>query len=161
MQLGDQDKEWSPHIVCQKCFMNLNNWSRNKLESLPFGIPMIWREPTNHIDDCYFCMVKTLGFNQKNKSRIQYPSIPSAIRPVQHSDEILISVLKQPGLEPVIIDCYQFLPDPDPGVSDDVESPDESRDEDFIKSKPLQTFNQEELNDLVRDLDCQRLLPSY
>ena len=26
------------------------------------------------------------------------------------------------------------------------------RDEDFIKSKPLQTFNQEELNDLVRDL---------
>ena len=152
MQLGDQDKEWAPHIVCQKCFINLNNWSRNKLKSLPFGIPMIWREPTNHIDDCYFCMVKTLGFNQKNKSRIQYPSIPSAIRPVQHCDEIPVSVFKRPGLEPVITDCYQFLPDPDPEISDDVESPDDSRDEDFIKSKPLQTFNQEELNDLVRDL---------
>ena len=60
--------------------------------------------------------------------------------------------MKQPGLEPVITDCYKFFPDPDPEVSDDLESPDESRDEDFIKSKPLQTFNQEELNDLVRDL---------
>ena len=61
--------------------------------------------------------------------------------------------MKQPGLEPVIIDCCQFLPDPDPEDSDDVESPDESDEsEDFIKSKPLQTFNQEELNDLVRDL---------
>ena len=66
---------------------------------------------------------------------------------------------EQPGLEPVITDCYQFLPDPDPEVSDDVESPNESRDEYFIKSKPIQTFNQEELNDLVRDR--QRLLPSY
>ena len=47
MQLGDQDKEWSPHIVCQKCFINLHNWSRNKLKSLPFGIHMIWREPIN------------------------------------------------------------------------------------------------------------------
>ena len=33
-----------------------------------------------------------------------------------------------------------------------MESPDETRDGDLIKSKPLQTFNQEELNDLVRDL---------
>ena len=108
--------------------------------------------PTNHIDDCYFCLVKTLGFNQRNKSRIQYPSIPSAIRPVQHCDEIWVSVFKRPGLEPVITYCYQFSPDPDPEIIDDVESPDDSRDEDFIKSKPLQTFNQEELNDLVRDL---------
>ena len=33
-----------------------------------------------------------------------------------------------------------------------MESRDETRDEDFINSKPLQTFNQGELNDLVRDL---------
>ena len=43
-------------------------------------------------------------------------------------------------------------PDPDPEISVDMESPDETRDKDFINSKPLQTFNQEELNDLVRDL---------
>ena len=41
MQLGHQNKEWAPHTVCQKCFINLNNLSRNKLKSLPFGIPMI------------------------------------------------------------------------------------------------------------------------
>ena len=33
-----------------------------------------------------------------------------------------------------------------------MESPDENRDEGYIQSKPLETFNQEELNDLVRDL---------
>ena len=33
-----------------------------------------------------------------------------------------------------------------------MESPEYSRDEDFINKKSLQTFNQEELNDLVRDL---------
>ena len=98
IQLCDQDKEWAPHIVCQNCFINLNNWSRNKLKSLQFGIPMIWREPTNHIDGCYFSMVKTLGFKQKNNSRIENPSTPSAIRHVQHCVEILVSVFNNIAL---------------------------------------------------------------
>ena len=42
MPLGDQDKEWTPHIVCQACFINLYNWACKKLTSLPFGIPMVW-----------------------------------------------------------------------------------------------------------------------
>ncbi|KAI6656053.1 hypothetical protein LOD99_1787 [Oopsacas minuta] len=102
---------------------------------MPFGIPMIWREPTNHFDDCYFWMVKSLGFNQKNKLRIQYPSLPSAIMPEQHSDEIPISIWKNPELEPVITDCYQFLPDPKPENIDDVESPDE------VEMKNLSNLN--------------------
>ena len=32
--------------------------------------------------------MKTLPYNQKNKCKIEYPSLPSAIRPVPHSDEI-------------------------------------------------------------------------
>ena len=70
MSLGDQDKEWVPHIVCQTCFINLYNWACKKLT------PMVWREPSNHHDDCYYCMVKTIGYNQKtNKkySTLRYP----------------------------------------------------------------------------------------
>ncbi|KAI6650024.1 hypothetical protein LOD99_6239 [Oopsacas minuta] len=117
---------------------------------------MLWREPTNHIDDCQFCIVKTLGFNQKDKSKIQYPSIPPVISPVPHSDEFPIPILKTPEPEPLITYCYQSLPDPDPEISVDMESPDETRDVDFIPSKPLQTFSQEKLNDLVRDLTLSK-----
>ena len=49
---------------------------------------MIWREPTNHVTDCYFCMTKVRGFSKKNKHKIAYPSPPSAMRPVPHSDGI-------------------------------------------------------------------------
>ena len=29
-----------------------------------------WREPQNHISDCYFCIAETKGFNAKNKADI-------------------------------------------------------------------------------------------
>ncbi|KAJ4447519.1 hypothetical protein ANN_09526 [Periplaneta americana] len=53
--LGDQDKSWCPHKVCRSCVEELRSWKNGKRKSLPFGIPMIWREPTNHGDNCYFC----------------------------------------------------------------------------------------------------------
>ena len=49
---------------------------------------MIWWEAANCINDCYFCMMKIIGFNAKNKHLIRYPNIPSAIRPVAHSWEV-------------------------------------------------------------------------
>ena len=59
---------------------------------MPFAIPMIWREPTNHATDCYFCMTNVKGMNKKNKNMIKYPDIPSAIRPVPHSDDLPIPI---------------------------------------------------------------------
>ena len=41
---------------------------------------MIWQDPTNCINDCYCCMVKTVGFNAKNKHFIKYPNDQSHIR---------------------------------------------------------------------------------
>ncbi len=67
MPLGDQDKPWAPHAVCSICYNLLLAWTHKKPNRhLKFGIPMVWREPSNHITDCYFCMVKTKGFNTKN-----------------------------------------------------------------------------------------------
>ncbi|KAJ8887487.1 hypothetical protein PR048_013702 [Dryococelus australis] len=51
---------------------------------MPFAVPMVWHEPTNHFDDCYFCLTKTAGYLKKNKCTMEYPNVPSAIRPVPH-----------------------------------------------------------------------------
>ncbi|GBM46311.1 hypothetical protein AVEN_88005-1 [Araneus ventricosus] len=63
-----------------------------KRKAMPFAVPVMWREPTNHIHDCYFCMVPPVsgGFTKKNKRIIEYPNIPSALRPVSHSEGLPI-----------------------------------------------------------------------
>ena len=49
---------------------------------------MIWREQKDHRTDYCFCLVKTSVYKKKNKYKIDYPSLPSAIRRVSHSAEI-------------------------------------------------------------------------
>ena len=48
-------------------------------------------EPQNHLNDFYFCAVKTTGLTSKTRSSVEYPSLPSAIRPVPHSVKLSIS----------------------------------------------------------------------
>ena len=88
IKLGDQDKSWVPHRVCRACAENLRPWTKEKRKSLSFGISMIWREPANQVDDCYFCIVNVAGFSSKTNSKINYPKNPLAMRPVPHSDSI-------------------------------------------------------------------------
>ena len=50
------------------------------------AIPRIWREPSDHHTDCYFCMVDpTKRRKRKNALPIQYPDILSSIAPVSHN----------------------------------------------------------------------------
>ena len=56
-----------------------------------FGVPIVWQEPQNHLSDCYFCAVKTIGLTSKTRSSVEYPSLPLAIQPVPHSVELSIS----------------------------------------------------------------------
>ena len=112
---------------------------------------MIWREPTGHVNDCYFCLTPSMkkGFNKKKKSVIEYPNIPSAIRPVSHSDELPIP-------EPRSIDLLS---------SDDAESNEEcsvskpytSRNEEFGITTEPHLINKSKLNDLVSDLDLPKV----
>lgn len=51
VRLGQQDKQWVPHNVCCFC-VELRQWTYGKSKSLSFGIPIMWREQTNHTDDC-------------------------------------------------------------------------------------------------------------
>ncbi|CAK8684393.1 unnamed protein product [Clavelina lepadiformis] len=112
---------------------------------MKFGIPMIWREQRNHVDDCYFCLVSVKGYNKKSKHRLKYPNLDSALRPVPHSDEKPLPVfISLPELHEEAISSSEasfgkgeseiFQPAPED-----------------LSDKPSQ-FNQMELNDLVRDL---------
>lgn len=153
MKLGDQDKVWAPHVVCRTCVEALRNWKKEKKASLPFGIPMVWREQKNHYDDCYFCMINTSGFNTKNKMTITYPSLPSAIRPVPHGADLPV-------------------PDPQRCVDDEMstDNSDVEREmqagcfnaehDEYVPEEKLDTpslFTQGELNDLVRDLSLSKI----
>ena len=48
---------------------------------------MIWREPTNHANDCYHCLTNVSGYSKRTKSRFVYPDCSSVLRSVTHSHE--------------------------------------------------------------------------
>jgi hypothetical protein len=72
------------------CVEELRQWTKGEKKSLPFAIPMIWREPGNHSDDCYFCFCDVQGCNSKNKKDICCPNMVSAMRPVANESDIPI-----------------------------------------------------------------------
>ena len=114
---------------------------------------MTWREPTNHTTDWYFFLVNTKGIGKKSRHRISYPSIPLAIPPTLHSDELLIAVFKG------------FLPTEDVGSDQEQETADKTQEILSIFGDPSyetpqslnpQQFSQPELNDHLRDLDLSK-----
>jgi hypothetical protein len=144
-QLGDQDKSWAPHSVCKSCVEMLRQWTLGVKKSLPFGVPMVWREPTNHLTDCYFCMVHVKGFNNKNKHQIQYPNPPSVSLPAPHSDDVPI-----PHPPTSLSECDTITESSSTEKSDN--------DEDFrgVHEHSPKLFEQEGLDDLVRDLNLSK-----
>ena len=150
-KVGDQEKPWAPYICCNSCVTALNEWLKKKRKAMPFAVPMIWREPTDHVNDYYFCHTPSMkkGFNRKKKSVIEYPNIPSAIRPVRHSDELPIP-------EPREIDLLS-LDDAESLEECSVSEPCTSTNEEFGITTEPHLINKSELNDLVRDLDLPKV----
>ena len=85
-KVGDQDKSWAPHFCCVICARLLAAWVKGS-RSMPFAIPMVWTEPTDHVSDCYFCLTSIIGVTAKSKHTVQYPNFPYAMRPAPHSAE--------------------------------------------------------------------------
>jgi hypothetical protein len=75
------------HFCCVTCARLLAAWAKGS-SCMPFAIPMIWREPTHHVPHCYFCLINITGVTAKSKHTVQYPNLPSAMRPVPHNVEL-------------------------------------------------------------------------
>ena len=58
------------------------------------SIPMVWRERSNHQDDCYFRMVYVTGINSRTLSKVEYPSIPSATRLISHFNDLHVPIFQ-------------------------------------------------------------------
>ena len=106
---------------------------------MPIAIPRIWREPTNHLNDCYFCMVNVSYYKKsKDKRSIVYPGISSSIAPVPHCEDLPIP--EPPTLE--LPSCAST-------------SSEEDTDADFCEastSEEQRFSNQQEMDDLIRDM---------
>lgn len=137
-QIEDKNKPWIPQIVCKMCYEHLRQWVSGKRSRMRFGVPMQWREPKNHFDDCYFCCVNLHGVNVK---KMIYPDLQSARRPLPHSEEV-----------PVPTFCFTYessCEETDSNASSDSDI------EETASSEP-KPFTQVELNDLIRDLELPK-----
>lgn len=145
-KVGDQDKNWAPHICCSTCVKRLTDWAKGK-RHMSFAIPMVWREPQNHLSDCYFCLTKIKGISTKSKHTVQYPNLPSAIRPVSHCVDLPVP---QP---PENVTIEDELDDITTEAQHEQHDPTYSTDS---TSREPHLVTQGELNDLVRDLNLSK-----
>lgn len=136
--IRSQDKSWAPHNICSKCYIYLYQ----PKDTFKWSVPMIWMEPHNHTDDCYFCMTVTTGFNSKNKKLIKYPNLTTTRRPI-----IYTGADEQDEPEPEDQMEYQ----PAESFPDSRTPPESvSSGEEFLGHGSQ--FTQPELDNLVRDL---------
>ena len=121
--------------------------ARKRLSTLQ--VPMVWREPGNHADDCYFCLSNINGFKASSRKKIKYPNLRSAMRPVPHSDDLPVPT---PPLN------KDFLFSSDEEMTSREDSAESISLEDIESTYSGTSGNephwimQEDLNDLARDL---------
>jgi len=148
-KLGDQDKKWAPHIVCKSCAIRLEGWINRKGMAMPFAVPMVWMEPSDHISDCYLCLTPPVasGMNRKKKQRIDYSNIHPAIRPMPHGEDLPVPEPPKEynlnsGMEEE--DTEKTGPHEEEPTDPDFQGP---------PSESPHKLTQDELNDLLRDLE--------
>ena len=112
---------------------------------MSFAVPMVWREQSDHVIDCYFCMTAIRGFSRKNKSKISYPVCKSAIKPVPHSPDLSVPQPPTKKEDSLSVNACEST------STKSEEEPVELDPSFQCESAPL-FINQERLNDLVRDL---------
>ena len=115
---------------------------------MPFAIPMRWREPKDHFNDCYFCIVDTNGFSSKNRHLLMYPSLDSAVRRAPYEIAIPIPVAPEDALISVDDTSDNSAVESHSEGACDLDARFMCQDSNYAP----QLLSLEDLNDLVRDL---------
>lgn len=140
-ELPNRNCSWVPQYSCCSCYRALLGWMKGTHKGVPFAEPMLWTEPSNHPNGCYFCTTEILGFSKALKRKIEYPSSP-----VPRTESMPVPI-------PPIVDGLDEEIDSVPA-----ESFSEIDDPDFTppSSEEPHLVSQEELNDLIRDLELPK-----
>ncbi|XP_074027684.1 uncharacterized protein [Leptinotarsa decemlineata] len=85
LRVKNQDKNWAPHVSCNYCRYILDGWYRGEKRTMKLAVQRIWREPSYHYTDCYFCIVNPL--KGKNSKKTYYPDLPSTSAPIPHTEK--------------------------------------------------------------------------
>jgi len=118
--------------------------------SMPFAILIVWREPTDLVSDCYFCLISINGVTAKSKHTVQCPDLPSAMRPVPHSAELPVP---KPPTNMTLSDSESS--DEDVYQADNNMNCDPTFAEACSSNEP-HLLNQGDLNDIIRDLNLSK-----
>lgn len=139
----------------------MGRWAKGN-DHLSFGRPTIWRDPINHLTNCYICLTE-LVFSKNSKKSIQYAVVDAVTLPEPHSDRLPIPV------PPAQCDNQQLIPIDEDSDGGDPASRylevDDGKDPLYIPDtdEPYM-LSQGDLNDLIRDLyltkDMSELLGS-
>lgn len=84
-------RAWAPNICCRTCYNGLVEWYNGTKKSMPFGIPMIWNEPSENRHDsttCYVCVNDAKRQNKRQLKYFQYRAVPSVELPKPHSEDV-------------------------------------------------------------------------
>ena len=112
---------------------------------MPFVVSMVWREQSDRVTDCYFCMTAIRGFSRKNKSKISYSVCKSAIKPVSHSPDLPVPQPPTEKEDSLSVNACE-------STSTESEEEPIELDPSFQQEFAPLFMNQERFNDLVPDL---------
>lgn len=133
------DKPWVPKSICNTCRLNLTQWNDKKGDVIIE--PAVWHEPINHDEDCYFCAWDINGCNKRKKNNITYPEVRS-VTPAKKGriEKFQEEETHSSTIEQMHVDEFQENYDNDS----------------FGNTAEHMFYNQDELDDLVRDLNLPK-----
>ena len=138
----------SPFLLCDVCQASRGMGKGSRY--MPFAIPMVWREPTDYVSDCYFCLTSITNVTSNSNHTVQYPNLPSTLRPVPHSVEL---PAPKPSTNTTL--CDSESNDEDVGQANNNMDCDPTYTGASSSSEP-HLLTQGDLNDIVRDLNLSK-----
>ena len=145
VDLVNHDQFWAPNIVCRPCVEGLRRWTKGQQTGLKFGVPIVWNEPQDHPNDCYFCTTNIKGLNPNKKTKWHYPDLESVRQPIPHSESFPIPVHTSSSGNS-LADSGEFC-------ESDIITVNTNVSEYQACCLTSNQFSQNELRDLIRDLN--------